>query len=355
MKHVMLLSLLALSVAPVACATTGAALVADGESVADVFDRVHTGVVTLYTVSRGPTVESMGLPVALEGNGSGVLISAEGDILTAAHVVQTAAELFVEFHDGSVAEAQIVSSDPLIDLAIVRVVGEVPASAAVAVLGDSDHTRVGSRVFAVGAPLGISHTLTVGHLSAQRVTPSMADVNELVEVLQTDASLNPGNSGGPLFDMQGRVVGIVSFISTLSGGSQGLGFAVSSNTCRERFLERPPLWSGMEFLSVSGRFAELLNVPGGGTALLVQGVVAGSPADRLGLRGGDVAAEIQGLRLLLGGDLVLAVNGVALGAPGARDTIRDRLGAMQDAEEVRVTILRAGEQRVLTRRWSDLR
>lgn len=325
------------------------------ESVADVFERVHTSVVTLYTVSSGPTVESYGAQVQQEGSGSGVVISADGLILTAAHVVQTAEEVEVEFHDGSIARAEILSSDPVTDLALVKVDSKLPEGLTVASLGDSDKTRIGERVFAVGAPLGISHTLTVGHLSARRLTASLVDEQDVVEVMQTDASINPGNSGGPLFDMQGEVVGVVSFITTLSGGSSGLGFAISSNTCHERFLNRPAIWSGLEFISLRGRFAELLNIPSGGSGLLIQRVVPNSLGARLGLHGGDVPAEISGLPMLLGGDIILEVGDIELESPDSGSRIREQLTKMKDEDTLRVKILRGGKQIVLRKTWKEIR
>ncbi len=328
--------------------------VADQDELPRVYERVYTGVVTLHTVSSGPTVETYGVRVEQEGTGSGVVVSAEGEILTAAHVVQNADSVAVEFYDGTRLPAQIVSSDPLTDLAMVRLEGALPGGVAIARLGDSDQARIGSRVFVVGAPLGITHTLTVGHLSARRIAPSLVDAKEQIEVLQTDAAINPGNSGGPLFDLRGDVIGVVSFIQSVSGGSQGLGFAISAKTCRERFFGRLPLWTGMEYLSLRGPFAELLNLPEGKCGLLVQRVVSGSIADRLGLRGGEVVAEIQGFPLLLGGDIVLQVGTVEVGQPGARDEIMTLLGKLGPADHVEVRILRSGKMQTLRARWSEL-
>ncbi|MFT7671437.1 MAG: serine protease Do [Planctomycetota bacterium] len=324
-------------------------------SVADVFAKVHTGVVTLHTTSNTASVESYGLVVEEEGTGSGVIISATGDILTAAHVVQNAEDVQVEFYDGSLGSAKIISSDPLTDLALVRLVGEVPDGMFVTELGDSDKARIGSRVFAVGAPLGNTHSLTVGFLSARRVTPSLVDEKDLIEVLQTDAAINPGNSGGPLFNMRGKVIGVISYISTVTGGNQGLGFAVSSNTCRDRFLKRPPLWSGMQFISLRGRFAEVLNVPEGKAGLLVQGVVEGSLADRLGLIGGDIPAVINGVEMLLGGDLVLEVNGIGVGEVETGDRIRQSVLELKPDDKLKVVVMRAGSRVVLAKRWSALK
>ncbi|MCP3914902.1 MAG: trypsin-like serine protease, partial [bacterium] len=179
------------------------------DSLSVVFDRVHSAVVTLHTVGTGPTVQSGGRAVTEDGLGSGTVIDADGAILTAAHVVQTAERVAVEFFDGTVMEAHVESSDPVSDTALVRLDGKVPAQVRPAPLGDSDDARVGDRVFVVGAPLGVSHTLTVGVLSARRYAPSLVGGELKIEVFQTGTAINPGNSGGPLFDMAGKLIGVV--------------------------------------------------------------------------------------------------------------------------------------------------
>jgi len=321
------------------------------ESVAQVFAEVHSSVVTLRTTSRGPSVETGGAFAELDGNGSGVLINADGDILTAAHVVQGADEIEAVFFDNRSIPARVISSDPISDIALVRLQGELPEGIRPARTGDSTTVHVGQQVFVVGAPLGISHTLTVGYVSALRLSPSLIDPQIGVEVIQTDAAINPGNSGGPLFDLEGRVVGIVSYISTRSGGSEGLGFAVSINTCTERFQRLPDFYSGLEYLPVRGRFAELLNLPPGTGGYLIQRVVEDSPAARVGLRGGDVPAVIAGMPMLLGGDILLAVDGIGLGAPGYRKRLMEHLGGLAPASVVELSVLRSGEQLQLRAPW----
>ncbi len=323
-------------------------------TVADAYAQVRDTVVTIYTLSELPSVESHGQVVSSGGTGSGVVVTEDGHILTAAHVVQTASKILVEFHEGSRVLATIISSDPLIDLALLRLEDDLPPGVGVAKLGDSDKPRIGSQVFAVGAPLGVARTLTVGYLSARRVAPSMTDPEDTVEVLQTDAAINPGNSGGPLFSMNCEVIGVISYINTRTGGNQGLGFAVSANTVQERFLNQPPLWSGMDFLPVRGRFAEILNVPDGEAALLVQRVVKDSLADKLGLKGGEIPAQIADVPMLLGGDLILAIQGVHLGHPGAGEAGREKLASLGDKDEVVLKIFRAGKEMELRAAWGDL-
>ena len=127
-------------------------------------------------------------------------------------------------------------------------------------LGDSDKVEVGDEIFVIGAPYGISQTLSVGHLSGRHRLPSNESATS-VEFLQTDAAINTGNSGGPMFDMEGNVIGIVSSIMSHTGGSEGLAFATAANTAKQLLLERKPFWSGIDGLVVTGALAKALNLP----------------------------------------------------------------------------------------------
>ena len=307
-----------------------------------VFDRVHEAVVTLRTTSRKVVAGSPSGLTTVGGIGSGVLISAEGDILTAAHVVQTADEVLIEFPGGEILRGLVVSSLPHADVALVRAIGELPAGVEPAVLGDSARVRVGEQVFVVGAPLGVSHTLTVGHISARRSESSLFSAVEAMEFFQTDAAINQGNSGGPMFDMRGEVIGIVSHIVTRSGGNQGLGFAVTSNVVRRLMVDGRPFWSGLDGLLLEGRLAEVLNTPEGRSGLLVQQVAKNSLAEALGLKGGDVMASFDGVDVQLGGDIVLEVQGVPVERANIT-RIRDVLTSVRAGEELHLTILRRGQ------------
>src|SRR2546428_13848763 len=220
----------------------------------------------------------MGSPVSVGGLGSGVLISPDGKILTAAPVVQTADAIEVEFLTGEPLRAPVLSSEPSADVALLQL-EKAPRGPFVAKIGDSDSVEIGAPVFVVGAPLGASHTLTVGYISARRKPNATLSGMSRAEFFQTDAAINQGNSGGPLFNMQGEVIGIVSYILSHSGGSEGLGFAVTSKVARQ-LLEQKSFWSGVSGYMLSGDLAQGFNVPPPGGGPPGAAVAAGSPAPR---------------------------------------------------------------------------
>jgi S1-C subfamily serine protease len=171
-----------------------------------------------------------------------------------------------------------------------------------------------------------------------------------VEVLQTDAAVNMGNSGGPMFNMDGAVVGIVSQILSQSGGFEGVGFAVSSKVARELLLSRQSFWSGVDAYLLTDDLARVFNVPQP-AGLLIQRVADGSPAADVGLRAGTMRATIAGEPLLVGGDIVLAVAGIAVADDDAVfDRIQGVLSRVRPGDTVGVTVLRAGKIVALTTR-----
>ncbi|MFY9345033.1 MAG: trypsin-like peptidase domain-containing protein [Planctomycetota bacterium] len=313
------------------------------QDLADVFAKVSPAVVTIHATEARVTSEAKPRLQAQAKTGSGVLLDAEGTILTAAHVVDLADGLEIEFADGSKQKAAVIAVEPGADLALVRVPGALPPGAAPCVLGDSSLVRIGNEVFAVGSPLGMGHTLTAGHVSARRRDEVFMGGMRLVEHLQTDAAINPGNSGGPLFDRRGEVVGIVCHIATSSAGSEGLGFAVTSNAVRELLLDRRRPWLGFDAMPLPDPLARALNVPDGRTGLLVLRVARASPAHRAGLRAGTIPIRIGGREILLGGDIVLAVQGHPLTTATATDEAMQALRDLNAGDTLRVSVLREGK------------
>jgi S1-C subfamily serine protease len=294
-------------------------------SLSQVYKRVDAAVVVIRT-SEHVAAELSGAPSGVVMSvgyvGSGVLMSADGKVVTAAHVVQTADTVEVEFTDGAVVKARVVASDVASDVALLQL-ERIPPHTTPAHFGDSDKTEVGDQIFIVGAPRGITHTLTVGHVSARRQPKATYAGFISTELFQTDAAINRGNSGGPMFDMNGDVVGIVSHMVSVSGGSEGLGFVVTSNMARRLLLEERSVWHGLDGYLITNEIAHALNLPTGG--LLVQRVAHGSPAERLGLRGGRYNITIENEQLLIGGDVIIAMQGIALAEPDAYERVRLRL------------------------------
>jgi S1-C subfamily serine protease len=309
-------------------------------SVSELFERVNPAVVEIYTRATDVPHSPSGMQVSMSGIGSGVLISPDGKILTASHVVETASAINVRFLGGETMKATVLSSDPALDVAVLQL-DHPPRNAFVASIGDSDEVSVGDQVFVVGAPLGISHTLTVGYISGRRKKDAMLGGGSAMEYFQTDAAINQGNSGGPLFNMRGEVIGIVSHILSHSGGSEGIGFAVTSVMARE-LLEKKAFWAGVDGYMLSGELAKVLNVPPPSVGLLVQRVAAGSPADLLGLKGGTTRATICGADLVLGGDIVLVAAGTPLAALNSLTLIRERITSLAPGEAMTLTVLRGG-------------
>jgi serine protease Do len=319
-------------------------LAAKAQDVGEVFRRVNPSVVIIrarWTESAGP-----GQGTKVSETGSGFLISAQGQVITAAHVVQTADSISAEFLGGEQVSARVIASEPAADVALLQL-ERVPAPPAVASMGDSSKAQVGDPVFVIGAPYGIGHTLSVGHLSA-RYRPNTIDSDMvLAELLQTDAAINPGNSGGPMFNMAGEVIGVASHNISRSGGFEGLGFVVAIDMARRLLLEERSPWSGVAGILLTGNLAKALNLPQA-EGLLVQQVAVGSPAAELGLRPGTIPATVDGRKLLLGGDVILAVLGVPIGQE-TYEKRRERVRLVPQGSPVTVTVLRDGQPVTLSR------
>jgi S1-C subfamily serine protease len=277
--------------------------------------------------------------VSSAGLASGVLIS-EDKVLTAAHVVQAVDKVFVEFADGLLVTARVLSSAIQADVALLQL-DWAPPDATPARLGDSDQVEVGDKVFVVGAPYGLSPTLSVGHVSGRAAPKNHLTGMSAWEFFQTDAAINGGNSGGPMFNWKGEVIGIVSNILTRSGGFEGIGFAATSKMAR-LLLEQKPFWSGMEGILIQGNLAAVLNLPQP-AGFLVQRVAEGSASWRLGIRPGALRVSIEGSDLLLGGDVILSVNGIdVLEDDAAMDSIYESVSNLKPGERVVARVLRAG-------------
>jgi S1-C subfamily serine protease len=312
---------------------------ATAQDVGELFRRVSPAVVVIR--AKGREVLSGGRGVSLfDEIGSGVLISRDGKVMTAAHVVHAMDEVTVEFLGGQAVTARVVASEPAADLSLLQL-ESVPAGAIAATLGNSDRVRVGDQVIVVGAPYGLSHSLSVGWISGRYPPNTVHRAMPLAEFLQTTAPINQGNSGGPMFNRAGEVVGIVSHNISKSGGSEGLGFVVSGNSARQLLLEQPAFWNGIDGTLLTGELAEIFNVPRP-AGYLVKTVARGSPAWDMGIQGGDRVATVAGQELVVRGDIILEVGPYPVG--GVEDFVQMRawMARLRRGETVTVRVLRAG-------------
>ena len=263
--------------------------------------------------------------------GSGVIVNAEGFIVTNAHVVDAAAQIVVALSDGRRAPATVVGSDPDTDLAVIKAdLGNLPAIS----IGDTSKVRVGDVVLAIGNPFGVGQTVTMGIVSA--LGRSQLGVSAFENFVQTDAAINPGNSGGALIDIQGNLIGINTVIFSRSGGSQGIGFAIPAETVRQVMDQLIAYgkvvrgWLGVETQDLTRTLAESFGIgPAGGA--LIAGVVRGGPAEEGGIRPGDVVVAIEGKPV---GDSSALLNAVAALKPGSSAAVT----LVRERKELKVTV-----------------
>jgi len=322
----------------------GAAEIVDAQDLRQLFRNVSPSVAVIR--AKGQDVTAAGR-VTFGETGSGVLISPDGKVMTAAHVVHTMDTITVEFLGGETVRAHVIASEPAADLSLLQL-ERVPSTARVAKLADSNTVAVGEQVIVVGAPYGLSYAMSVGWISARWAPNTVYKSMPLAEFFQTDTTINTGNSGGPMFNMAGEVIGLVSHNISKGGGSEGLGFVVTSNTARQLLLDKRSFWSGLEGSLLSDTMADFLNLPAGTTGYLVKTVAKDSPAEAAGLRGGTTFATIGGEQIVLGGDIILNVAGIPAGPVANLVKIREHLNGMKPGTPFKATVLRAGRMVELT-------
>jgi S1-C subfamily serine protease len=309
----------------------------------DIFRQVNPSVVVVR--AKGRDVGAGGI-TRFNETGSGVLISADGTVMTAAHVVNGMDEITVEGIAGEVVRAKILSSDAAGDVSLLRL-ERVTAAMRVARLGDSSTVRVGQQVMVIGAPYGLAHSMSVGWISARWPPNTIFPDMPLAEFFQTTATINTGNSGGPMFNMAGEVIAIVSQNISKSGGSEGLGFVVTINSARQLLIDRKVFWSALQGSLVTGRLATILNVPAP-AAFLVKTVAQDSLAWNMGLQGSDGTVTIGGKEIAAGGDIILSVDGIPVVSEDSIEQVRNRLATAPPGTPFKMSVLRAGRLIELT-------
>jgi S1-C subfamily serine protease len=320
-----------------------------------IYVRAAPSVVTILSVVGDPSD-----PASQAGQGSGFVVSDDGEIVTNAHVVTDATEaggetpineadeVFVEFGDRNQVPAEILGTDLNADVALIKVDPDgldlVPIG-----LGDSDSVQVGAPVAALGSPFGQEQSMSVGIVSATDRSIDSLTQFKIDGAIQTDTSINPGNSGGPLIGADGRVVGIDQQINTTSGGNEGVGFAVPINLVKrsiDQLRENGRVeyaYIGVKSQPLYPQLAEKLGIEAP-TGSLISSVVPGGPAEEAGLQGksdgSDSTIEFQGRKVATGGDVIVAVDGEEL---VAENDLSRLIATKNPGEQVTLKIIRDGE------------
>jgi putative serine protease PepD len=292
---------------------------------------------TIYRNAEKSVVEitaSGSLGGGQEAQGSGFVYDDAGHIVTNQHVVQNAGSITIRFSDASTRSARLVGTDPSTDLAVLEV--DAPASFLEPLpLGDSDAVEVGDAVVAMGSPFGLEGTVTSGIVSALHRQMTAPNTFTIADTIQTDAAINHGNSGGPLLDDRGRVIGVNAQIESESGGSDGVGFAIPSNTVRSVVSQIVETGEAEHaYLGVL-----MADTPDG---VAVTEVREGAPADEAGLCGATGERTVDGQRVPIGGDLIVEFDGEAVESSGE---LQSAVEAKRPGDKVEITLLRDGDRK----------
>ena len=318
---------------------TAAAQQACTESLASLFERVSPSVVSIQVTKINKAKPQRRFETVV---GSGVLIDRDGQVLTNAHVVDGAASLLITLDSGARTPARLLGMDTVTDLALLRI--DTASPLPVARLGDSAALRVGDEVVAIGNPMGLEQTMTRGIVSGlNRMLPGLSEQ----PMIQTDAPINPGNSGGPLVDRCGAVVGINTFISE---EANSIGFALPINAGKSILRDlretgrvvRP--WLGLQGREVDTQLMTVLKLPLS-PGYLVEVVYDGSPADRVGVRGGSLSVVVQGEEYLVGGDILTTIDNTPI---RTHEDYLAKVKSLKPGQRTRITIIRDGQRRELS-------
>jgi putative serine protease PepD len=312
-----------------------------------IYDADQAGVVEITVTTKGsasanPFGPSSG---ASQAQGSGFVLDSDGHIVTNEHVVDGADSVSVKFADGTTRTAKVVGTDPSTDLAVIKV--DAPASALHPLaLGDSSKVEIGDAVVAIGSPEGLQNTLTTGVVSALHRQITAPNNYTIDDAIQTDAAINHGNSGGPLFNAYGDVIGVTSQIQSQGGGNEGIGFAVPSNTVKSIATQLiasgkvQHSYLGVGIASIPAAAKAQLGVSG---AAITQ-VRSGSPAAAAGLKASTGSTTIGGETYPSGGDVITKVDGKAVGS--AAD-LQQLIDAKKPGDKITLTVVRAGQTRTV--------
>jgi S1-C subfamily serine protease len=319
-------------------------------SVNEIYEAAAPGVVQVNATSASANVDPFfGQSSAL---GSGFIVDKAGHIVTNYHVISGGEQVRVSFSNQDTVVAEVVGTDPSTDLAVLKVDTDANALTPLP-LGDSEQVRVGDPVVAIGNPFGLSRTATAGIVSALQRYIQAPNRFTIDHVIQTDAPINRGNSGGPLLNARGEVIGVNTQIETGGtgvAGNVGIGFAVPSNTVKDVVaqilttgrVERAYL--GITGQAITPTLVEAYNLPAE-EGVLVQSVAAGSGAAKAGLQGGETEVVVAGETYVLGGDVIVAFDGGKISSIGE---LRDAIAQHKPGDEVKLGIYREGKKTSVT-------
>jgi putative serine protease PepD len=320
----------------------------------EIYKRDAPGVVYVRAqiVQRTDSVFDFGLPQERQGvaTGSGFVIGRDGTILTNAHVVSGATHVSVQFADKQRVAAKVLGKDPSTDLALLKV-DPAGLKLTLLTLGSSKSVQVGDPAIAIGNPFGLERTLTTGVISAVKRTITAPNNFQIDDALQTDAPINPGNSGGPLIDATGKVIGINSQIATGGNGNNtnlGIGFAVPIDTAKAIIPQLKKSgrvdrgYLGIQSLTIDSSLKDL-NLPVKQGAL-VQSVTPGGPADKAGIKAGDIPASLDGNPITIGGDIITKVDDKGIRSD---EDLQSAVADHKPGAAVRITLVRAGRTRTV--------
>jgi S1-C subfamily serine protease len=310
-------------------------------SINEIYERAASGVVQITSTADAFSAGPSGTPA--QHRGSGFVIDKAGHVVTNYHVVESADEINVSFSNRDTVEADLVGVDPSTDLALLRVDARSSALTPL-LLGNSDRVRVGDEVVAIGNPFGLDRTVTFGIVSALQREIRAPNRFAIDQVIQTDAPINQGNSGGPLLSMRGQVIGVNTQIRTadIGSGNVGIGFAVPSNTVKDvvaqllRTGRVDHAYLGITGQPVTADLADDYNLPVE-AGVLVEDVRAGTGAEKAGLRGGRRQVVVAGDTYILGGDIIVSFDGKPISSVAE---LRAGLAAHKPGEEIELGIFR---------------
>ena len=310
------------------------------EPVVEIFKKVSPSVVFISAISFDPFRTKDRLSTSV---GSGFIISKEGVILTNSHLVFGHQTIDVILDDGFSTRAELIGVDPFLDLAVLRI-SISGKNLPVAVLGDSNKVQTGEDVLAIGNPFGLEQTLTKGIISGVNRTLSASPMSPELPLIQTDAAVNPGNSGGPLVNGCGEVIGINT---AMLGQGENINFAVPINAAKTVLPQllaqgrviRP--WLGVGGKFIQKELGQIINLPLA-DGFMVETVEPESPAEQVGLNEGDLPVTLAGTEYLFGGDIIVAVNGHAF---SGRDELARLVSSFSVGDKVRLTLFYGGETR----------